>query len=237
LVRPNLRKPWRAPMVGTPQRRFVAENVNERAMIANRATLAITTFDLMTGEEVVHRYPGDPLPVVDAVMAAVATPGLVAPRRAGDRLLAEATLIESVPIAAIPTADPPDRIVGVLAGIPLENEGAPTQYRTWRSVSARAFEVNLAHDSRLAIARAAEERAWSTDAAAVATEIASLAAGDADLDAGFQRALAPLDLPAPPAFVWISPSQPLGYPLWRFPKAAMDAARQLGHDDAARADL
>jgi predicted acylesterase/phospholipase RssA len=237
LVRPNLRNPWRAPMVGTPQRRFVAEHVSERALIANRATLAVTTFDLMTGEEVVHRYPGDPLPIVDAVMAAVATPGLVAPRRAGDRLLAEATLIESVPIAAIATADPPDRVVGVLAGIPLESEGRPVKYRTWRSVSARAFEVNLAHDSRRAIARTAEERSWSADAAAVATELATLATGDAELDAGFRRALAPLELPAPPAFVWISPSQPLGYPLWRFPKAAMDAARQLGHDDAARAVL
>ena len=237
LVRPNLRTPWRAPMVGTPQRRFVAEHVSERALIANRATLAVTTFDLMTGEEVVHRYPGDPLPIVDAVMAAVATPGLVAPRPAGDRLLAEATLIESVPIAAIPTADPPDRVVGVLAGIPLESEGRPVKYRTWRSVSARAFEVNLAHDSRRAIARTAEEGNWNTDAAAVATELATLAADDAELDAGFRRALAPLDLPAPPAFVWISPSRPLGYPLWRFPKAAMNAARQLGHDDAARADL
>ena len=96
-------------MVGTPQRRFVAEHVSERALISNRATLAVTTFDLMTGEEVVHQGPGDPLPVVDAVMAAVATPGLVAPRRAGDRLLAEATLIESVPIAD-PHHRSPDRV-------------------------------------------------------------------------------------------------------------------------------
>jgi predicted acylesterase/phospholipase RssA len=237
LVRPNLRNPWRAPMVSRPQRRFVAEHISERALIANRTTLAVTTFDLMTGEEVVHRYPGDPLPIVDAVMAAVATPGLVAPRPAGARLLAEATLIESVPVAALPRLDPPERVIGVLAGIPLATEAAPRQFRTWRSVSARAFEVNLAHDSRRAIARTAEERDWNTDAAAVSTEVASLAAGDSELDAGFRRALMPLDLPAPPSFVWISPSEPLGYPLWRFPKAAIAVARRLGHDDAARAEL
>ena len=165
LVRPNLRNPWRAPVVNTPQRRFVAEHVSERALIANRATLAVTTFDLMTGEEVVHRYPGDPLPIVDAVMAAVATPGLVAPRRSGDRLLAEATLIESVPVAAIPLDDPPERVVGVLAGIPLDStSGSPRQYRTWRAVADRALEVNLAHDSRRAIERTAEASRWSTDA-------------------------------------------------------------------------
>ena len=119
-------------MVNTPQRRFVAEHVSERALIANGATLAVTTFDLMTGEEVVHRYPGDPLPIVDAVMAAVATPGLLAPQRSGDRLLAEATLIESVPVAAIPTDDPPERVVGVLAGIPLDGPSRPPRGSTGR---------------------------------------------------------------------------------------------------------
>ena len=242
LVRPNLRKPWRAPVVDTPQRRFVAEHVSERALTANRATLAVTTVDLMTGEEVVHRYPGDPLPIVDAVMAAVATPGLLAPRRSGDRLLAEATLIESVPVAAIPVDDPPERVVGVLAGIPLTDipltdDGSRRQYRTWRAVADRALEVNLAHDSRRAIERTAEASRWSADATAVAAELATIAGGDGELANGFQHAVAPLAEPAPPTFVWISPSRGLGYPLWRFPTALLREARQLGHDDASRVNL
>jgi predicted acylesterase/phospholipase RssA len=240
LVRPNLRNPWRTPMVDTPQRRFVAEHVSERALTANRATLAVTTFDLMTGEEVVHRYPGDPLPIVDAVMAAVATPGLLAPRRSGDRLLAEATLIESVPVAAIPVGDPPERVVGVLAGMPLTDAGSRRRYRTWRAVADRALEVNLAHDSRRAIERTAEASRWSADAAGVAAELATIAADDGDdaeLGTEFQRAAASLAEQAPPTFVWISPSKFLGYPLWRFPAALLREARQLGHDDASRVTL
>jgi predicted acylesterase/phospholipase RssA len=234
LIRPNVRKPWRAPFVNAPQRKFVSEHVGERALADNGAVLAVTTLDLMTGEEIVHRYPGDPMPVVDAVMAAVATPGLVAPKRSGDRLLTGATLVQSVPLAAIPTDDPPERVIGVLAGIPLDDEGPPKRYRTWRSVSDRAFEVNLAHDSRRAIERTAEDRSWSADTAALAIELAGIAGADAGLGTGLWRALTVLELPAPPEYVWISPSKPLGYPLRRFPKAAMRDARQLGRDDAAR---
>jgi len=237
LVRPNLRNPWRAPMASTPQRRFVAEHVSERALTANHATLAITTFDLMTGDEVVHRYPGDPLPIVDAVMAAVATPGLLAPRRSGERLLAEATLVESVPVAAIPVDDPPERVVGVLAGMPLSGEEAPHRFRTWRSVTDRTFEVNLAHDSRRAIERTGEADRWSADAIAVAAELAVLAGDDSELAGRLQQAVAPLAGPPPATFVWISPSRPLGYALWRFPKQPLRAARQLGHHDASRLTL
>ena len=121
LVRPNLRNPWRAPMVGTPQRRFVAEHVSERALIANRATLAVTTFDLMTGEEVVHRYPGDPLPIVDAVMAAVATPGLLAPRRVRRPAAGGGDIDRERADRGDPRRRSPDRVVGVLAGIPLDD--------------------------------------------------------------------------------------------------------------------
>jgi predicted acylesterase/phospholipase RssA len=234
LVRPNLRNPWRAPMVSTPQRRFVAEHVSERALTANGARLAVTTLDLMTGEEIVHRFPGDDLPIVDAVMAAVATPGLAAPRRSGDRLLAEATLVESVPTAAIFGDDPPQRVVGVLAGIPLEAEGRSRRYKTWRAVSDRALELNLSHDSRRAIENAAESERWSDDAVALAAALAQIAVGDRALAGRFEEALAPLDEPTPPAWVWISPSRRLGYPLWRFPTQALREARQLGHDDAAR---
>jgi predicted acylesterase/phospholipase RssA len=225
--------------VHTPQRRFVAEHVSDRALADTGATLAVTTFDLMTGEEVVHRYPGDPLPIVDAVLAAAATPGLIAPVPCGERLLAEATLIESVPVAAIPTDDPPNRVVCVLAGIPLDDDRQPPprRYPTWRAVSARTFEVNLAHDSRRAIARTTEARAWSEDAAALADELSALAGHDADLAGQLADAVAELREPRAPEFVWITPSRPPSYPIWRFPKAAMRDVRQLGHDDAERAPL
>jgi predicted acylesterase/phospholipase RssA len=236
LIRPNLRSPWKVPARNTPQRRFVAELVSERALAATGCTLAITTFDLMTGEEVVHRYPGDAVPIVDAVMAAVATPGLLAPLVSGDRMLVEATMIDSVPLAAIPTDPAPRRVVAVLAGIPLDRDPA-RRHTTWRAVALRSIEVNLAHDSRRAIERAADETRWRADAAALLTDVADLAGDDAGLSAALGAAVEPLRGSPPPDFVWITPSERLGYPLWRFPRRAMQEARQLGRVDAAKAAL
>jgi hypothetical protein len=79
--------------------------------------------------------------------------------------------------------------------------------------------------------------AWHADVTALAPELASLAAGNPALASAFERALAPLRRPAPPQFVWITPSAPLGYPLRRFPKGKMRNARRLGRDDAARTAL
>ena len=100
----------------------------------------------MTGDEIVHRYPGDPVPIIDALMAAVATPGLLAPLRSGTRLLAEATLIDSVPLAAIRHDEAPQRVVGILAGMPLDGH-ASSRLTTWRAVGTRSLEVNLAQDA------------------------------------------------------------------------------------------
>jgi hypothetical protein len=71
----------------------------------------------------------------------------------------------------------------------------------------------------------------------VAAELATIGGGDEGLANQFQQAVAPLAEPAPPTFVWISPSKELGYPLRRFPAALVREARQLGHDDASRLAL
>jgi NTE family protein len=225
LVRPSAR-PWRAPMRNTPQRRFVERHVTEAALRARRVTLAVTTFDLVTGDEVVHRYPGDDVPLVDAVMAAVATPGLLPPLVHGRRLLAEATLIDSVPMAGL--ASGTEHVTAVLAGMPLV-AGGRVRYRTWRSVLDRALEVNLGNDARRALDHMAESSTYHRDASALLDELAAIAEVApvldqlaADLGAGLR----------PPEVLAITPSEPLGYPLWRFPRGGMRRARELGRDDA-----
>jgi len=233
LVRPSLR-PWRALTVNTPQRHFVERHVSERALRERGVSFALTTFDLWTGEEFVHRYPGSPVPIVDAIMAAVATPGLVRPLVDGDRLLAEATLIDSVPGAAL---EPADEVVAVLAGgTPLDG-GPARRYSTWRAVAERSLEINLARDSRRLIDRFATDAAWHADANALLRELGAIGAAEID-DALVDVASAlavdrTTDRPSA-RFTAITPSAPLGYPLWRFPRRAMRRARALGRLDAAR---
>lgn len=234
LIRPNVTSPWKALARNTPQRHFVEEHVHERALIERGTTLSFTTFDLLTGDEIVHRFPGDEVPIVDALMAAVATPGLLAPLRAGARMLAEATLIDSVPFAAIRQNEVPQRVVGILAGMPLDGH-APNRLTTWRAVGARSLEINLANDARRAIETSRRAASWRQDSAALRAELLALAPQSAT--AQFDAATKPLEGVDPPSYVWITPSEPLGYPLWRFPRQKMHAARLLGRHDAGMAAL
>ena len=225
LVRPSAR-PWRAPMRNTPQRRFVERNVTEAALRARRVTLSVTTFDLVTGDEVVHRYPGDDVPLVDAVMAAVATPGLLPPLAHRGRLLAEATLVDSVPTAALPGGV--EHVTAVLAGMPLV-AGSPLRYRTWRAVLRRALEVNLGSDARRALDGFAQSNGYHSDATALLQELAAIAEVAPVLD----ELRNDLDLASRlPEVLAITPSAPLGYPLWGFPRGGMGRARELGRNDA-----
>lgn len=230
LVRPSPR-PWRALTVNTPQRRFVERHVSEQALCDRGVTFALTTFDLWTGEECVHRYPGDPVPIVDAIMAAVATPGLARPLADGDRLLAEATMIDSVPFAAL---EPADDVVAVLAGGGPLDGGPARCYSTWRAVAERSLEINLARDSRRLIDRFADDAAWDASARSVLRDLAAV--GDVEIDAVLDEISSALVTRGEtPRFTAISPSAPLGYPLWRFPRRATRRACELGRLDAAEA--
>lgn len=229
LARPSP-TPWRAPLRNSPQRRFVERHVSERLLRERDVTLSLTTFDLRSGDEIVHRYPGDPVPVVDALMAAVATPGVMRPLREGERLLAEATLVDSVPMAAVADLDSiahVDHVTAILTGMPIDG-GPRRRYRTWRAVMERSLEMNLANDVRRAIATHGAAEAWYADAGSLLDELGGLGVDVAAVASALDRGAAPAHLRA------IIPSEPLGYPLWRFPRRAMHAARELGGRDARR---
>jgi predicted acylesterase/phospholipase RssA len=55
---------------------------------------ACTSADLVTGERVVHRSG----PVAQAVLAAITTPGLMAPVAVGERLLVDAGMLDNLPV-------------------------------------------------------------------------------------------------------------------------------------------
>ena len=245
LVTPHLRAPWRAPLTNTPQRRFVAAHIDERALIDRGTSLAVSVVDLRSGREVMLRYPGAGLPLVDGIMAATATPGLVRPIRHGRQLLAEATLVESVPMAAV--ADPDGaggqqvgEIVAVLTGLPIDG-GERRRYSTWRAVAERSVAMNLAHDARRAVENHAADAAFATGGATVATAVNALADTLADRELAGQlrsrltAAVAPLEGRAVPQLTAIVPTRELGYPLWRFRRPDLAAARALGCADAEAA--
>jgi predicted acylesterase/phospholipase RssA len=240
LVTPNLRSPWRSPLSNAPQRRFVTEHVSERALIERGASLAVSVLDLRTGREVVLRYPGADLPLVDGIMAAVATPGLIRPTSHGGKLLAEVTLVESVPMAAVAELEGVGEIVAVLTGLPADG-GEHRRYSTWRAVMERALAMNLTHDVRQATANHAEDVAFAGDGARVASAVTDLAGRvtDHDLSARLRHrlaaAVAQIDVGPVAELTTIVPTRQLEFPLWRFRPTDLAAARTLGRADAQEA--
>lgn len=243
LVRPNWRQPWRdGPLVGTPQRRFIAAHVSEGRLAAEGISLAISVVDLQGGREQVLRYPGAELPLVDGLMAAVATPGLTPPLRHRGRQLVEATVIDAVPMGAA-LADPAvEEIVAVLAA-PIGAEAARRRYRTWRAVAQRALEMNQAADVRRALDDAEGASAAAEAFRAVSRRVPQALAAKVDdgvlaerlrarLAEVYERSEFPLRRPAGPRLVAITPSRDLRFAPWRFRAAELDVAAALGHADA-----
>ncbi|HET6262577.1 MAG TPA: patatin-like phospholipase family protein, partial [Chloroflexia bacterium] len=93
LISPNWRAPWRrGPVLAAPQRRFLAARVSEKKLRERGTRLMISALDLQSGEERELIYPGGDIPLLDALTAAISTPGLHPPLRRGNRQLVSATL-------------------------------------------------------------------------------------------------------------------------------------------------
>ena len=233
------RPPWReALFTGTPQRRFLRMHVSEARLAAHDTHLLVSTMDMRTGRLEVLRYPGSDVPLVDGLMAAVATPGLVAPLRHRGQQLVEGTFVDSLLLEQLLTT-PADEVV-LVAPVGGAASSPHRRYATWRAVAERALAMNQAEDVRRAAelaertAAAAEafrrvrrlpERLASTAPAAVRERVA------ADLGSVYTASLYPLRRPVGPRVVRLTAD--VGYPLWRFHAADLAAARALGERDAA----
>lgn len=234
LVRPNLRQPVRAPMVGTPQRRFIAAHVSEARLAARGVVVAAAVLDMRTGRIEHLVWPGSDVPIVDGLMAAVATPGLLAPVVSDGKHLAEATLVESVSLLSvldgrIAGVGLVDEVVAVLASLPAAGQHSHRRsYDSWRAVGVRAIAVNLGHD----VAAAIDEAERDHDAAAafqrVDTELAPALGelvGDLELRGRLlaqvagrraEAGAANPGRPIRPRLQVIRPLEELDFPLWRF---------------------
>lgn len=225
------------PLCNRPQRAFVSSHISAE-LLANRGVqLLVTALDLHTGTEVVLRYPGCAMPLVDGIMAAVATSGLLPPVPFADKLLAEATFVESVPMVAVSDLGRDDEVIAVLPAAP-DAAGRRRSYRTWRSVLERALALNLAQDVRQAIRTHADAQTVTSEISRAITEVDTLLSMLDDpalatsLRARAAAVFSECAADSVPNLVAIVPSTELEYPLWRFRRREMAAARALGRRDA-----
>jgi NTE family protein len=241
LLAPNWRTPWReGPCVGTPQREFIARHVSEERLAARRVRLLVSTANLQTGREEVLAYPGHSLPIVDGLMAAVATPGLCPPVRSRGQQLVEGTTISSFLLRAV-VAEPVDEVFAVAVAM-RPGPASSRRYPSWRAVAARAFAMNQAWDVTEAVAHAGRVRAAAAAFRAVAGQVPALADRIPDAAAGarlrtrlesiYTGSAFPLRRDVPLRLHTVTPSRALDYPFWRFRAGDVHAAIALGYDDA-----
>jgi predicted acylesterase/phospholipase RssA len=243
LVSPNWRAPWRrGPVLAAPQRRFLASHVSERKLRERGTRLMLSTLDLQSGEESAHIYPGGDLPLLDALMAAISTPGLYPPLRRGGRQLVSATLANNYLLPKVlryPFAE-----VFVVAAI-ISRKGVWRRYDTALSALHRNVLMNQAHDVRQGLADA--QQAAQADAAFrhVTRSVPGLAdrIEDADVRERLRASLGHIYAQAttqaqgdrPPVVRAITPSRELDFPVWRFRAADLAAAFEMGYKDACAA--
>ncbi len=244
LLRPNLRTPLKEGPFLPRQRRFVSELVSEEALRRRGTHLLISVFDLQSGLADPLLYPGASVPIVEAVLAAGATPGLLPPVRHRGRQLAEGSMIDSVPLRPVLDLDVEEIVVVAVRLGP--NQDPVRRYRTWPGVAVRALAMNQSHDVTAGL-QVARERAAAAEAhrrigGELPERLAALA-GDPETGTRLREAVAdvfarstyPLRRSRGPVVRAVTPSRDLGYPLWRFRRRDLEAAMDLGYGDARAA--
>jgi hypothetical protein len=222
-------------MSGAPQRAAIAAHVSDERLAASGARLLVSTLDLRGGGQRVLEYPGADVPLLDGLMAAVATPGLIAPIVHDGVQLAEGTFVDSWLLREA-LAHGPDDVIAIAAGLPAAAT-RERRYRTWRAVTERALALNLDQDVRSALDAAASAAQVVAARRAAADELRALVA--ARVPSGSDELRARIDAldagRSAPRVTALRPSRELGYPLWRFPRRRLRAAVALGLDDARAA--
>lgn len=231
------RRPWRGALfAGAPQRRFLRAHVSDARLAAREAQVLVSTMALGSGRIEVLRYPGADVPLADGVMAAVATPGLVAPVEHAGRQRAEGTFVDALLMEQVLAEQPADVVLVAPVGGAATGAG---RYSTWHAVGARALAVNQAEDVRRAV-----ELAGRTEVAAAAfravgrlpERLAAMAPGTVrervadEVGAVYAASAFPLRRPSGPRLVALTAD--VGYPPWRFRPVELSEARFRGEADA-----
>lgn|GEM_PF-6567005 len=242
LVRPNYRHPWKdAPMKNTPQRQFIQKHVSERKLEKTGNTLIFSALDLRNGKEKLFTYPGANLPLIDALMGAVALPGLTAPHRAGRSCLVEGSFVNTFILNRVIRSCPADAYYGI--GILPAGSGLSPgrKYRNWRQVLFRTLQLNLSRDIRREVADARKyfrsRQAYSHVQQRLRETIETLVPDKSRRKKLLGELTERITDNTPddgqiPDFYPIINSREIRSPLWSFHRSAMRHLRKHGYSDA-----
>lgn len=244
LISPNWHSPWRGgPLLAASQRRLLEAHTSVDKLRERGTRLLVSTLDLQSGEEGVHIYPGSTVPLLDVLVAALATPGLYPPLRRGGRQLVSATLANNFLLPQVLRHSFAEVVV-VAAVIPQRD--VRRRYNTAPAAFHRNLVMNQAHDVRQGL----EDAHYAAQASVAFRHVAQNVPGVANsientavreqlrtrLDDIYSQATAQRQAGGigkePPVIRSIIPSRGLDFPVWRFRAADLAAAHRMGYRDA-----
>lgn len=245
LIAFNWHAPWRdGPFTTTPLKRFLTAHLSEDKLRQAGSRLTFSCLNLQTGREEISTFPGSPLPMIDVLGAAFGVPGLTAPLRVRHQHWTDASYVNSFMLRHIVRAGTADEVWAIAASSSetVVAQAPRRRYATWRAVAARGLQLNQAHDVWRGLS---EARQLSAAAQAHQTVRAQLPDRLADkisdpilrervrerLTRVFDQSTFPLTSRAPIVHT-LTPSRLLPASTWRFRRADIDAAQQLGYLDA-----
>jgi predicted acylesterase/phospholipase RssA len=212
------------------------------ARLADEGTrLKFSALNLETGRTDTFSYPGCDVPLTDALMSAVALPGVTPPGMIRGHQYVEGTVVRGFILTDV-LQEPVDEIyaIGAAASQPHRFE-AGTRFDTWRAVMQRAMQLNQSHDIwhelNLARTRLRGRRARAEVHRALPGSLSRLVP-DAEVAERLRARLAMIypshDAPVEPVLHVLTPSRDLDFPLWRFRRRDIVGAIDLGFADAQR---
>lgn len=239
----NGRGAWRNGLFNTtPLEYFLAAHLSENKLVS---PLRFTCLNLQTGREEVSVYPGSPLPLLDTLAAAVVIPGLMAPLRVRHQQWVDASFVNSFTLRAIVREYAVEE-VWAIATSPTEavvTHSPRQRYPHWRAVADRGLRLNQAHDVWAGL-RAADQLSKAAGAHRyVQSQLPDRLAGliidpvareqmRDRVQRIFDQSTFALKRDCGSSIHAITPSRLLDGSLWRFRRPDINAALQLGYQDA-----
>ena len=243
LVRPNWSHPWKdAPLVSSPQRRFIERYVSEQKLQTLGNRLIFSALELRTGEERLFAYPGDNVPLIDALMGAVALPGGTPPCKIDGKCFVEGTFVNTFVLNRVIEHYPADAYYAI-ANLPAGSDSTSEdrQYRNWRQVLMRTIQLNLSRDIRREISDAHQyfrsRKAYvevvhyiRENANRVAEETSRTNTMLEEIEDNLDHS--PSEKHGIPEFFPIVSSEGIKTPLWSFRSRWIRHLREMGYRDA-----
>lgn len=231
--------------VGKPQQKFIDKFVSEHKLKERGTTLVFSCLNLTSGCEELFAFPGENrLSLSEALMAAVAVPGMSKYGELGKEILVEGTFVRSFLLHQIFKTYTPKETYAVAAYARGKNKViSPKKYTTWMGGLKRTFQLNMSRDVENEIAKTQRDihalQVYQKNMNQ-ASDLVKSQISDQDLANSLQQILSDHRINSKfcdkteniPRLIKIISEKEIEFPLWNYNKKKLSALQNEGYSDA-----